>query len=89
VKGRIQASKPGVSRSKKNKRYTDSPSLLLKVRNPLCFLVRLQIDLGPTDDPLAVKALEDGLVEPEAQKILDEISKPGTMVAFTLMLLGS
>jgi len=46
-----------------------SPSLLVKIRDRPILPVRLQIDPDRADDPLAVKPLEDRLVEPEAPEI--------------------
>jgi hypothetical protein len=67
VKVRFQGS--GVSRIKKNKRYTDSPAFLVKIRNPPLLPVGLQVDLDRADDRFPVKALEDRLVELEAPEV--------------------
>ena len=56
-------------------RYAASPSLLLKIRNPSLLPVGLEIDLGRADDPLAIKALEDRLVEPETPQVREPYKK--------------
>ena len=66
MRGRIQGSGAGShKKEEENKRCTDS-LLLLKVGNTPLLPVGLEIDPRRAQDPLAVKVLEDRLVEPQA-----------------------
>jgi len=67
--GRIQGSGARSGKNRENSGYRDSPLLLLKIGTPPLLPVRLEVHPDWADDPLPVKTLEDGFVEPEAPEV--------------------